>query len=267
MSRSDRLYDLLPAVHRMRDEERGGPLRALLSVIGEQVDVVEQDIARLYDNWFIETCDDWVVPYIADLIGYRTVQEAGLAPATSSPADLRRARRLVPRREVADTLAFRRRKGTLALFDELAGSVTGWPARAVEFYRLLGWTQHLSHLHADRGRSIDLRDGDALERLNGPFDRLAHTVDVRRTVSRRQIGRYNIPSIGVFIWRLKPYSVTDCRPLCIESEGPECFTFSILGNDTQLYTKPDPALGPSKSSLCRSRSRGARSRCACRSDR
>src|ERR1700756_4000764 len=75
--RIDRLYDLLPIVYRMRDFEQGEPLHALLQVIGEQVSVVEDDIARLYDNWFIETCDDWVVPYIADLIGYEPVHEAG----------------------------------------------------------------------------------------------------------------------------------------------------------------------------------------------
>ena len=54
MSRSpDYLYDLLPAIYRMRDAERGLPLRDLLRVICEQVDVVEKDIARLYENWFI----------------------------------------------------------------------------------------------------------------------------------------------------------------------------------------------------------------------
>ena len=43
---ADRLYQLLPAIHRMRDAEAGEPLRALLSVINEQVNVVEDDIAR-----------------------------------------------------------------------------------------------------------------------------------------------------------------------------------------------------------------------------
>jgi hypothetical protein len=246
MSRSvDRLYALLPAVHRARDEVAGGPLRALFGVIGEQVDVVEEDIDRLYDNWFIETCDDWVVPYIADLIGYRPVLEAGLPATTDSAEGRLRNKWLIPRRDVADTLGHRRQKGTLSLFEKLAASVTDWPARAVEFYRLLGWTQNLDHLHLDRGRTVDLRDGATLERLGGPFDRLAHTVDIRRAISSRQIGRYNIPSIGVFVWRLKPYSITECRPLGIESEGPECFTFSVLGNDTQLYTEPEPALGSS----------------------
>ena len=53
--RNDRLYELLPAIYRMRDAEQGYPLKALLRVISEQVNVVEDDIRQLYDNWFIET--------------------------------------------------------------------------------------------------------------------------------------------------------------------------------------------------------------------
>ncbi len=60
--RIDRLYQLLPTIQRMRDAEQGYPLQALLRVIAEQVNVVEDDIARLYDNWFIETAEDWAVP-------------------------------------------------------------------------------------------------------------------------------------------------------------------------------------------------------------
>ena len=38
--RVDRLYNLLPSVYRMRDAELGQPLRALLRVIAEQVNLV-----------------------------------------------------------------------------------------------------------------------------------------------------------------------------------------------------------------------------------
>jgi hypothetical protein len=46
----DRLYDLLPVVYRQRDELQGWPLRALLQVIAEQVNVVEDDIDQLDSN-------------------------------------------------------------------------------------------------------------------------------------------------------------------------------------------------------------------------
>ena len=246
MSRSvDRLYELLPVVQRMRDVEYDYSLRALLRVINEQVNVVEDDITRLYENWFIETCDDWVVPYIGDLIGYRPVSEASdPAVRADTPQGRHRNRILIPRREVANTIGFRRRKGTLALLEVLANEVAGWPARAVEFYALLNWTQHINHVRLDRARTGDLRHGRALDLLGGPFDSMAHSVDVRRVISHRRVGRYNIPSIGVFVWRLKVYSVTHAPAYCLESAGPQCFTFSALGHDQPLYTKAAVEIEP-----------------------
>lgn len=236
----DRLYKLLPVIYRQRDAEQSWPLQALLRVIAGQVNLVEDDIAQLYENWFIETCQDWVVPYIGDLVGYQIVHEAG-EPGDVTTAEGRLLNSiLTPRADVANTIHDRRRKGTLRLLEELAREVANWPAHAVEFYRLLGWTQNLNSLHRWRGRTIDLRRGDALQRLNGPFDELAHTVDVRRIVSQYTPGRYNIPSVGLFIWRLNDYSVTNTRAFRTEEVGSEFFTFSILGNDTQLYTLPVP---------------------------
>ena len=245
MTRSpDYLYDLLPAVYRMRDEELGSPLRELLRVVAEQVNVIEEDIARLYDNWFIETCDDWVVPYIGDLVGYLPVAEAGLPGSVTAGTGGRPSRVLVPRREVANAIGFRRRKGTLALLETLAGEVVGWPARAVEFFPLLGWSQHLDHQHPARGQYVDLRSGERLDRLGLPFDDLAHRVDVRRPNSHRTRGRYDIPSVGVYLWRLGSYPVTNAPAACIEREGRNCYTFSVLGNDTQLFGLPVPETDP-----------------------
>ncbi|NUM47003.1 MAG: hypothetical protein HUU38_20075 [Anaerolineales bacterium] len=232
----DRLYELLPVIYRQRDAEQNYPLRDFLRVLSEQVNLVEADIAQLYENWFIETAQDWAVPYIGDLIGYRPVHEAGQPGDVTTAQGKQRNKILIPRREVANTIGYRRRKGTLALLELLANDVAGWPARAVEFYKLLGWTQALNHLRPMRGQTVDLRRGGALDRLNQPFDELGHTVDVRRIDSRHSQGRNNIPSVGVFVWRLKAYSVTQTSAYCREEAGPHCFTFSVLGNDTPLYT-------------------------------
>ena len=48
-----------------------------------------------------------------------------------------------------------------------------------EMFKLLGWTQNLDHPYPDRGGTLDLRAGDALDLLNGAFDTSAHTVDIR----------------------------------------------------------------------------------------
>ncbi|HSS50921.1 MAG TPA: hypothetical protein VLX28_18425 [Thermoanaerobaculia bacterium] len=243
---ADRLYELLPAVYRRRDAEQGNPLQAFLQVIAEQVNVVEDDIAGLYENWFIETCDDWVVPYIADLIGYRPVHDAGEPGGVATAEERLRNEILIPRREVANTLRNRRRKGTLALLELLARDVAGWPARAVEFYRLLAFTQNVNHRRRHRGRTVDVRRGEALDRLDGPFDEIAHNEDVRRVASTRTPGRPNLPGVGLFVWRLRSYSVTQSPAFLVEEVALNDFTFSVLGNDTQLYVRPQPEAEPSQ---------------------
>lgn len=233
----DRLYELLPAVHRLRDGERGYPLRDLLRVIAEQVNLVEENIDQLYDDWFIETASDWAVPYIAELVGYSPVLAAG-DPATSRADEVRV---LVPRREVANTVAYRRRRGTLSVLEDLARAVGAWPARAVEFYRLLQWAQHLNHLQMGgrRARTVSLRDANALDCIGTSFDPFARTVDVRRIGSAVSPGRYNIPSVGVFLWRLQPFTVTKAPAYCLDA-GKNNYTFSVLGNDSPLFTRPQP---------------------------
>ena len=191
---SDRLFDLLPAIYKVRDHEQGGSLRELLEVIDEQVAVLEEDLDQLYDDLFIETCADWVVPYIGDLIGYRSLHHK--VPALGSP-----------RAEMANTIGHRRRKGTVAMLEQLARDVTGWPAKVVEFFQLLATTQFMNHVRLHNAVTPDLRRWDALEALDGPFDTLAHTVDTRRIATGG--GRYNIPNIGIFLWRLDDFRLTE----------------------------------------------------------
>jgi hypothetical protein len=234
----DRLYQLLPAVYQLRDADSGYPLRALLQVISEQVNIVDADIAQLYENWFIETCQDWVVPYIGDLVGYTPLYDIGQPTAVQSARAQVRERILIPRSEVANTVRFRRRKGTIAVLEDLAEAVAGWPALAVEFYRMLSFTQNINYLRLKRGRTVDIRNGAALDDLGTAFEEIAHIVDVRSIGARHFPEFYNIPSVGVFVWRLKTYSVTQAPAYCEEEESPNSFLFNVLGSDTPLYTHP-----------------------------
>jgi hypothetical protein len=223
----DRLYELLPVVHRQRDTDHGHPLRDLLRVIAEQVQVVEDDITRMYDNWFIETCDSWVIPYLGDLIGYDVLNH------------------LAPRGDVANFVRARRKRGTLALLELIAADTSGMPARAVEFFTLLARTQSLDHLNPQRGRFADLRDGDALDLLESPFDSLAHTADIRGVKSKRVRGHHNIPSAAAYLFRLRAYSVTRAPAFYVQRGGGYYFyTFSILGNDAPLFTKAERETDP-----------------------
>ena len=246
MSRDpDGLLELLPNWHRIRDTESGGALRALLAVVAEQADLIRTDIEQGYDDWFVETAADWVLPYLGDLVGYRMLPGYQETPAT----DRRLAARLAPRHDVAGTVADRRRKGTLALLEELSASVADWPARAVEFSRLLAAHQPV-RLYGDghnpvdarrltRGRTADLRDGSALDLLDGPFDTIAHSADVRRAASLRRPGGRTPAGVGLFVWRLKPYAISRGPAYCVD-RARNLYTFSILGNDSPLVTRPEP---------------------------
>jgi hypothetical protein len=61
------LYDLLPAYYRSVDDDGGLPLQSFIEVLAREGGIVEDHINQLYENWFIETCEEWVVPYIGDL--------------------------------------------------------------------------------------------------------------------------------------------------------------------------------------------------------
>jgi hypothetical protein len=196
-----------------------GPLESLLMVIQEQLGIVAEDLDQLYDDQFIETCAPWVIPYIGDLIGYQAVQ--GIAPSIDNP-----------RSEVADTISFRRRKGTVLVMEQLARDATAWGAHAVEFFRILGDTQYMNHIRLWNQYAPDVRCWEPGLFIDTGFDRTSHRVDVRRIASRR--GRYNIQNIGIFLWSLNAYSITQ-SPAAVTAADPLCLRFNSLGMDMPLF--------------------------------
>jgi hypothetical protein len=223
---AEEIYRLLPSVYRVRDAEQGGVLRELVDLLTDQVNVLAESLEQAYDDQFIETCADWVAPYIGDLVGYRTLH--GVVPKVASP-----------RAEVANTIRFRRRKGTVSVLEQLAHDVTGWPARAVEFFELLATTQYMNHVRPKAAATTDLRSAARLELgggfQQGAFDGLAHTAEMRRVASRS--GRYNIPNVGIFLWRVQALRLTGSQLVDADGAGLR-FRFDPLGTDKPLFALP-----------------------------
>jgi len=219
---ADELYALLPAVYRIRDVEQGGALRELVDVIAAQVSVLEESLDQFYDDQFVETCAEWITPYIGDLVGYRALH--GVVPSVASP-----------RAEVANTIRFRRRKGTASMLEQLARDVTGWPARVVEFFERLVDSQYMNHVRMGKGGTPDLRDTTALEWVGTAFDDLAHTAEVRRISTGA--GRYNIPNVGIFLWRVAAIPLFR-SPLSTADGTRRRFRFDPLGTDQPIYAQP-----------------------------
>jgi hypothetical protein len=238
----DRLYNLMPVLYRELDEKEGLLLRDLLRIVTEQADIVHSDIQLLWDNFFIETSDRWAIPYIGDLVSNNLLNDAqnlkapdtarDLFPDLTGP-DLRPINAIRTRADVAKTIYYRRRKGTLPMLEELARDVTGWAAHAVEFFELLIWNQNLNHLRMHSTGCPDLRSPEAVDRLNGPFDFMSHTVDVRYPCQDE--GWHNIRNIGFFLWRLRDYRMDGV--VACPGALPWQFHFSPLGNAAPLFSR------------------------------
>jgi hypothetical protein len=215
------LHDLLPAIYRVRDAEvdpAHPPLSALLSILDEPVALLEEDIQRLYDNWFIETCDEPVATALGALLGVRPLHAvAGIAG---------------PRAYVANTIGYRRRKGTAAVVEQLALDVTGWPARAVEFFTRLATTQYLNHVRPDAAGWATVRGATALELLGGAFETATHTAVAGSPARGR---RYAVRTVGLFLWRLTAFGVVrgTARPVTDPPDGG--YHVNPLGLDAPLF--------------------------------
>jgi hypothetical protein len=215
------LYRLLPELHRLRDDERGGLLKALLNAVETQYAVVADDLEQLLDDWFIETCADWVVPYIGDLLAVGSAHDitAALLPGGE-------------RARVANTIGYRRRKGTVAVIEALTRDTTGWPAHVVEAFLTLDWAQHVNHVRLDRTGSADLRGCAALGLVGGPFDAMPRTADIRSIVLGR--GRHNLPDVALWAWRLVPYSVARRTAPAVADPSDGRFRADPLDRDLPL---------------------------------
>ena len=228
------LYERLPAYYRDVDTRAGGVVRALLDIIAEEADRIGRQIDQQADDWFIETCSDWAVSYIGDLLGVAPTHDVA-ATATSDAVVSRRAL-------VANTIRYRRRKGTASVLESLATDVSGWRTVAVDQFERLVTTQHLGHPRTTLPNTVDVRAGVNLELTPGPFARHAHTVDVRSMPPRsRQPGaRPNVANVSLHTYPVDGLVIPDA--VCVPAAGAEAGTgryrVDPLGRDLPLVNPP-----------------------------
>ncbi|MEA5593271.1 phage tail protein [Rivularia sp. UHCC 0363] len=227
----ERLYNLLPAIYRIRDQAQGEPLKALLAIAARELQVLEEDIDHLYENWFIETCDEWVVPYIGDLLD---VEELYAQSSINYGQQQRRA-------YIANTIAYRRRKGTAPVLEQLTRDITDWRARAVEFFQRLATTQNINHIRPEI-TTVNLRQSGEPEFLGTPFEQqVSYSVNIGNAVEGR--GFHNIANIGLYIWRLQSYPIEKATAKMVKGSESEpdgqYYTFSPLGLEQfPLFNQP-----------------------------
>lgn len=227
------LYDRLPEIYRIKDGEQQPPgqLRSYLAQVEAVYGAIQANIEALYDDLFIETSASWVIPYIGDLLGSsplsgipREIGATGADRLALSEGDA-----WTLRADVADTIALRRRKGTLASIERLTYDLTQWGVACLELRESLAWNQHLNHQRPDagglpplvrpgvtrftpvRGGMATVRDPAMLSLLGTPFDPFARVVDVKPPVFPGL--RYNLPDLAIFLWRLEAYRVPVSKPV------------------------------------------------------
>ncbi len=113
--------DWLPlAVRDVPAEHPDAPrlLDALLAAVDRQRELLSADVEQVWEDFFVESCADWAVPYIGELLG--------LPPEAE-------------RREVATAIALRRRKGTPTALEDFAEVVTGFTALVREGWQTTLW--------------------------------------------------------------------------------------------------------------------------------
>jgi hypothetical protein len=228
MSRNDksRIYSLLPSIYRQQDLQQQTPdghrpLQDLTAIMEETLKILENDIEGLYENWFIETCNEWVTPYIGDLINADLLRIVKGNATISSKA------------YVANTIRYRKRKGTVAILEEIARDVTGWDAHVVEFFHFLSTTQNINHKRLENRCTPNIVDPELMGLVGTAFDPIPHTVDVRRV--KTGVGYYNVANVGLFLWRLTAYPVRRARAFW---HGEGRYSFSSIGVDTPLFNHP-----------------------------
>jgi P2-related tail formation protein len=242
----DTLFELLPAHLRVQDALLGaarkaelgdqsakppedfGPLRTLISIIASEVARLETALDQLYDDHFIETCAEWVAPYIGDLVGARGAYDLG-------------ANGLSARALVANAIALRRAKGTAAAIEEVASAATLWNSVAVEFFQRAIIAQSMRLPRPARNGTPGLRDLTALRRVGSAFDTVSRSIEVRRIATAG--GRWNLPNVGAFLWRVDA-RLRNWGEASRVAANQRDFFFHPLGINTRLWAAPanDPSI-------------------------
>lgn len=237
-SAAERLLALLPDIFRVRDAEQAvriaaaqgfpapdplsdtaeGPLVTLLAALGQQLDLLEAEVDWLYEDQFIETCADWMVPYLGALVGAR-ILEVGDAESA--------------RQQVADTIRNRRAKGTTWALANRTRNIMVAPAEAIEYGAHVVQSYHLDF--PGDGRAMTVAINGAPGRLLGlPSTIGQHLTELR---DMREGGRFAPRNVGARVWTRRSIAHAEVVPSPVAGVAGG-YRFDPLGRDIALWSVP-----------------------------
>lgn len=230
---AEKLWQWLPAVYRELDALQGeDALRALVEAIADRAAVAKRDQDRLWDDAYVELADDWAVPYLGELVATRLV----------SALD-KRARRI----DVAKTIYYRRRKGTLSMLEQLIADIGAWHGNVVEEFRRLARLRHGLDGAARRGWVSGTPEGGLADiravrgglLTGGPFEEYHYTPDMRRPQGRS--GQRGIGKLSFHLYRLNSVGFSGVMPRrMVNLPGQwDGWTFDPSGRDVPLFARSE----------------------------
>ncbi len=163
------IYAHLPAHLKTEDRKAAGAtppgdeeLRTAIAILSAPLAALRQSIEELQGDFFIDTAGDAMLPLLAESIGQTLV--FGSADAN--------------RRDLASAIAFRRRKGTPLMLEELARVLSDRLVASNEGWKLVQLSQDLNILRLSR-TALDLHAPSIAERVTGPLEAVAKSIDPR----------------------------------------------------------------------------------------
>lgn len=166
------LLEALPEIYRTRDAARDadhkdngeGHLAAYLDSCGMLLDAVYNILDQRYRDCFPETCQEWLLPYFAELLG---------ASMQSPHIEGRR-------REIMHSVAWRQAKGSLTTVRDIAEKIGCFGKPVVQE----GWKRLARTARFDGPfvfpTTVDLREKKSHEDFVGHLDTAPHFVDIRK---------------------------------------------------------------------------------------
>ncbi len=212
----ERLYRLLPGVYRSRDT--AGELRAFLGLFADELLRLRANVNQQLADHFVDSCQDWMLPYLADLVGTDVLYADGVRN----------------RVDVKNTIRWRRAKGTLAGLEDMTQGVSGWGAHAVEMLERVVWLQNLAHVKPEMLFCLDLRNRDVVAALNTPFSKTQLTRDLRPLALRASgaVGLARATNVAMHVWPIPSFPLQHVTPVAVNNGR---FSFAALGFDQNLY--------------------------------
>jgi hypothetical protein len=221
-SRADiaaQLWRWLPGVYRSRDVD--GRLQAFIGLFADELWRARRLVEQQHADHFIDSAQDWVIAYLADLVGTSVL--------FTGDASRMREMSVRNRDDVKNTLHWRRQKGTLAGLEGVAHDVSGFGVLAVEMFERVAWLQNLVHIKPQARFALDLRRGEQVAAAATPFSRSRALVDLRPAGQRAGWHRAN--QVAAFEWPIASFPLVDVTP---RAQGGGRFRFHPLGLDTAL---------------------------------